>query len=104
MSFIDIMQYRRDQCEPTIEQKLDTAYVFKLSKTNDWEVTTTIDPRDKSNHTFSSRKNRKRLHAHGNFGGFGGGQVSFSGTQNNRGPTEALHLKLLLALLVQLRL
>ncbi|MFT5846978.1 MAG: hypothetical protein ACJARX_000050 [Psychroserpens sp.] len=71
--------------EPTVEQKLDTAYVFKLSKTNDWEVTTTIDPRDKSNNTFNSRKNVNSLHTHGNFGGFGGGQVSFSGTQNNGG-------------------
>jgi hypothetical protein len=71
--------------EPTVEQKSDTAYVFKLSKTNDWEATTTINPRNKSNHTFSSRKNVNSLHAHGYFGAFNGGQISFSGTQNNGG-------------------
>ncbi|MCD2259138.1 hypothetical protein [Psychroserpens luteolus] len=67
--------------EPTVEQKTEAVYLFKLSSTNDWEASVS----NKSNTAFSSRSQKNSLHAHGDFSGFGGGLISFSGTQNNGG-------------------
>lgn len=74
-----------DVNDQTLEQKTESSYVFKLSKTKDWVAIVSNDLGTKSNNTFNSRRNGKSLHAHGDFGGFGGGQISFSGTQNNGG-------------------
>jgi hypothetical protein len=70
--------------EPNIEQKSESAYVFKLSKTNVWEAEVSTNLIGRSN-IANDRKNGNSLHAHGDFGGFGGGLISFSGTQNNGG-------------------
>ena len=73
-----------DVNEPTLEQKTESAYVFKLSNTNEWEAVISKDLIDNSN-ISSARNNGNSLHTHGDFGGFGGGKISFSGTQNNGG-------------------
>ena len=83
-----------DISEPTLEQKSESTYVFKLSNTNEWEATTTTDFVDKSNNTLNARNNGNSLHAHGDFGGFGGGQISFSGTQNNGGAHGSSEIEL----------
>ena len=71
--------------EPIVEQKTEATYQFKLSNTNNWEASISTNFIEKSNNTFSSRKNGNSLHAHGDFSGFGGGLISFTGTQNNGG-------------------
>ena len=74
-----------DVNETTLEQKTEAAYVFKLSNANDWEAAVSTDLGEKTNNTFGSSRNGNSLHAHGDFGAFGGGHISFSGTQNNGG-------------------
>lgn len=67
------------------EQKTEATYVFRLSNTNNWEASVSTNQGEKSNNTFISRSNGNSLHVHGDFSGFGGGLISFSGTQNNGG-------------------
>ena len=73
-----------DVNESTLEQITEADYIFKLSKTNQWEAVVSTNQGEKTNNPFSSSRNGNSLHAHGDFGAFGG-QISFSGTQNNGG-------------------
>lgn len=73
-----------DVNEATLEQITETDYIFKLSKTNQWEAVVSTNQGEKTNNPFNSSRNGNSLHAHGDFGAFGG-QISFSGTQNNGG-------------------
>ena len=76
---------KEDINEQPLQEQTDAAYVFKLSQGNEWEAVLNSQLENKINTEFISSRNGNSLHAHGNFSGFNGGLISFSGTQNNGG-------------------